>query len=186
MIFRHFLLDTNESNSFVVGCEDTREAMLIDVGEFDPAIVDFIEEHKLRLTTIFITHDHYDHTAGLGEAVAQFGAQVLAAKDRVGGQRARKVSHGDKVHIGSLEATVLSTPGHTQDSISLAFPGVVFSGDALFSGSVGGTSSPQCAKQELDHIRKSIFSLPDDYEIHTGHGPSSTVAIERQHNPFFN
>jgi glyoxylase-like metal-dependent hydrolase (beta-lactamase superfamily II) len=87
--------------------------------------------------------------------------------------------------VGKLTGTVLATQGHTLDSISLAFPGLVFTGDALFSGSIGGTSSPRNAQQEIDHVRRNILSLPDDYEIHPGHGPSSTVAIERNHNPFF-
>jgi glyoxylase-like metal-dependent hydrolase (beta-lactamase superfamily II) len=80
---------------------------------------------------------------------------------------------------------VLATPGHTPDSLSLSFPGVVFTGDALFAGSVGGTGSPRNASQQIEAIRKHIFALPDDYEIHPGHGPASTVAVERGCNPFF-
>ncbi|NLT59553.1 MAG: MBL fold metallo-hydrolase, partial [Candidatus Hydrogenedentes bacterium] len=84
-----------------------------------------------------------------------------------------------------LAGRVLATPGHTPDALSLAFPGMVFTGDALFAGSVGGTASPALARQQLDAIRNHIFSLPADTEIHTGHGPSSTVAIESRYNPFF-
>ena len=97
----------------------------------------------------------------------------------------RHVVHGDTVRVGNLVGEVLATPGHTPDSISLAFPGIVFTGDALFAGSVGGTSSPGCAKQQIDAIRRHILSLPDDYEVHPGHGPASTIGIERRGNPFF-
>ena len=185
MIFQHFLVDVNESNSFVIACEDTREALLVDAGALEPAIVSFVEEQGLRLTTLFITHDHFDHTGGVDEAVSRFGVEVLSGRGSCGGKNARKVSHGDKVRVGELTGTVLATPGHTSDSISLVFPGLVFTGDALFSGSIGGTSSPRHAKEETDHITKNLFSLPGEYEVHTGHGPSSTIAVERSYNPFF-
>ena len=185
MIFHHFLLNVNEANAFVVACAQSREALLVDVGDLDAHIVDFIREQQLRLTTIFITHDHYDHIRGVREAVEQFDVEVLSQKGGFGGRKARTVAHGDSVRIGALEGAVLETPGHTPDSISLTFPGLVFTGDALFSGSIGGVTSPQQGEQEVRYIRKHIFTLPDDYEIHPGHGPSSTVAIERRYNPFF-
>jgi glyoxylase-like metal-dependent hydrolase (beta-lactamase superfamily II) len=87
--------------------------------------------------------------------------------------------------VGQLTGTVFSTPGHTPDSLSLAFPGVIFTGDALFAGSIGGVSSETDRTLEIDSIRKHIFSFPEDYEIHPGHGPASTVGIERRFNPFF-
>ena len=185
MIFRHFRLDVNESNAFVVGCGDTKEALLIDVGDMDPAIEDFLDEHGLRLTTVFITHDHYDHTGGLPGVIAKYDAEVLSGSGSGPGHKTRKVAHGDEVRVGDLVGTVLSTPGHTPDSVSLRFPGMVFTGDALFAGSVGGTTSPSQARQQIDALRKHILSLPDETELHTGHGPSSTVGIEKHHSPFF-
>jgi glyoxylase-like metal-dependent hydrolase (beta-lactamase superfamily II) len=185
MIFRHFLLDVNESNAFIVGCEDTREALLVDAGDYDAGISGFLDQERLKLTKIFITHDHYDHTGGLGEFTRRYKAEVLAGASNAGGQRATRVRAADTVRVGNLTGKVLETPGHTQDSVSLAFPGHVFTGDALFAGSVGGTSSQSAARQLLDAIQTQIFSLPLDTEIHTGHGPSSTVAIESEHNPFF-
>lgn len=184
MIFREFLLHVNEANSFVLACADTREAILVDVGDEDPRITDYLDEHRLNLTTVFITHDHFDHTGGLGGELAR-RATVLSSRGAAGNGHRRKVGHGDTVRVGRFEGTVLATPGHTPDSLSLVFPGLVFTGDALFAGSVGGTSSPENARQEIEAIRKHILVLPDDYEIHTGHGPSSTVGIERRYNPFF-
>lgn len=185
MILGHFLLDVNEVNAFVLGCGDTKEAVLIDAGAFDPAIPAFVEEHELKLNTIFITHSHFDHVDGLKAAVDHFGAKVYAATNPVGGCDAEAVEDGDEVRVGNLVGKVVATPGHTPDGLSLIFPGIIFSGDALFAGSVGGTSDDENHQLQLDHIRKNLFTQPDDYEIHVGHGPSTTVAIERNSNPFF-
>lgn len=185
MIFRSFRLDVNEANAFVVGCEATSEALLVDVGEASVLVDDFLAEHRLDLRTIFITHGHYDHTGGLDAVLAAHGVEVVSGGGLGAPGKVRRVRHGDEVRVGRLVGRVLATPGHTEDSLSLVFPGMVFTGDALFSGSVGGTASPRQAKQQIAALREHILSLPGDYEIHPGHGPASTVEIERRHNPFF-
>ncbi len=185
MIFAHFLIDVNESNSFVVGCEDTREALLVDVAALDPRIEAFLKAHELNLSAIFITHDHYDHTGGLGDALAKYDATIYAGASPIAGVPPVPLGHGDPLRFGNIEGKAVQTPGHTPNSISLILPGMAFTGDALFSGSVGGTTTAANAKKQVDHIRKHIFCLPDDCQIHTGHGPSSTVGIEKQYNPFF-
>lgn len=185
MIFRAFLLNVNEVNAYAIGCEHDREALLVDAGDFDARIVDFLEEHRLTLAAIFLTHDHYDHIDGLDDALAYSDAVVYSGKGVLGGPKGRRAAHGDTIRVGRFEGKVYATPGHTPDSISLAFPGIVFTGDALFAGSVGGISSPEAAKQQIDHIREHILTLPGDYAVYPGHGPASTVAIERQYNPFF-
>lgn len=185
MIFGHFRLEVEEVNAYIVGCAETREGLLIDVGEWTPAMERFVGEHGLRLTQVFVTHDHHDHSGALSEVVKRYGPRVLAGKGRVGGESAEVVGQGDTVRVGTLSGTVLATPGHTPEGISLAFPGHVFTGDALFAGSVGGTGSPELFRQQIDGIRKTIFALPVDTEIHSGHGPASTVGIESRYNPFF-
>ena len=194
MIFQHFLIDVNESNSYIVGCEFTREALLVDVADWDPQLKHFLKEEELRVTTILITHDHFDHSGGLGRALKSLDARVVSGSGRAGGQRVEQVRQGDIVQVGRLEGRVVETPGHTPESISLIMPpeptdapafGMVFTGDALFSGSVGGTTSPSDHQHEVDSLREHVLALPDHYEIHPGHGPSSTVGVERRGNPFF-
>lgn len=186
MIFGHFLLEVNEANAFIVGCEQTREALLVDAGDWDARIEAFLREHALRLTQIFITHDHYDHTGGLAQALAATGAAVLGGPGKASRQDRQRLAHGDAVCIGGIAGQAVATPGHTPEGMSLVLPGMVFTGDALFAGSVGGTTSPANAEQQLTAIRQHLFTLPDVTEIHPGHGPSSAIGIERQHNPFFN
>ncbi len=185
MIFRHFLTDNNESNAFIVACGQSRQAMLVDAGAFDKTMADFITGNRLTLAQVFITHDHYDHTEALQEIVRQYSPEILSGAGRAGGINTVAVGHGDEVHVGNLTGKVLSVPGHTPDGICLSFSGMVFTGDALFAGSIGGTASAALAEQLKEGIRKHLFTLPPHYEIHTGHGPSSTVSVESRHNPFF-
>ncbi len=186
ILFQHFLTSANEGNAFIVACATTREALLVDAGCFDPIIPDFIEKQELKLKALFLTHNHYDHTDGAKDVVQQYDVTVYGGQAKMGGVPVQVVAHGDTITVGEISGKVLETTGHTPDGRSLYFPGMVFTGDALFAGSVGGTSSDALYQQQLDLIRKHIFSLPGDTEIHTGHGPSSTVAIEKKYNPFFN
>lgn len=185
MIFRHFLTSVNESNAFIVACEKTREAILIDVGAFERDMDTFIQSKKLRLTQVFITHDHYDHTSGLSDVRERYRPEILAGRATCAGFKATRVDHGDEIRVGELVGRALDTSGHTPEGRSLYLAGMVFMGDALFAGSVGGASSPTNARIQLERIREHVFSLPPETEIHTGHGPSSTVAIESRYNPFF-
>ena len=185
MLFRHFMTSVNEANAFILGCEEAHEALLIDAGAFEPEMADFLKEHGLRLTAIFVTHDHYDHNGGIEDAMRRDGARVYCGKGPGIGVRAEKVGHGDLIRVGTLQGRVVSTPGHTPDGLSLVFPTMAFTGDALFAGSVGGTASRADADLQIRSIREHIFSLPPETELHVGHGPSSTVAIESAANPFF-
>lgn len=186
MIVKHFLLDVNEVNAYIVACEETRQAMLIDAGAFDDHVVACLRNFGLSLSRIFITHDHFDHTEGLRDYVDRFGPEVISGASTIGGCKAAVVTHGDEVAVGHLRGTVLATPGHTPWGLSLAFPGCVFTGDALFAGSVGGTTNAADAKRQMEAIRAHIFTLPPDTLVYAGHGPASTVDIERRYNPFFN
>ncbi len=185
MIFAHFLLDVNESNAFIVGCEETGEALLVDAAVWEPRIEAFLNSHELRLRSVFITHDHFDHTSGLADVFRFCDAKAYAGHSLSGGCSVQTVGEGDILRCGNIEGRVTAIPGHTPDSICLILPGMVFTGDALFAGSVGGTSSPPMHRQELEGIRDRLFSLPDNYQVHPGHGPSSTIGIERRYNPFF-
>lgn len=194
MIFQHFRLNVPalETNAFVIGCEHSKEAMLIDAGIFEDGIKAFLFEQSLSLSAVFLTHGHWDHTDGLGDVLAAWpDATVYHHTDSVAGVAATPLKQGDTLALGSIRGRVVETPGHTPDGISLildetpARPGMVFPGDALFAGSVGGTSNPHDYETQIEHVRRNLFTLPGHYEIHVGHGPSSTIDIERAYNPFF-
>jgi hydroxyacylglutathione hydrolase len=186
MILGHFRLNPIEVNSFVFGCPETGEAALVDCGEWDTRIAEFARDNELRVSTVFVTHGHYDHVDGIAKAAAHFGAQVVGGIPKAGTRVVdRVVGSGDELEVGSMRARIVDTSGHTPVGLSLIFEGTVFSGDALFAGSVGGTSNDEDYQRQLENIRRELFPLPGDYVVHTGHGPSTTIAIERTFNPFF-
>jgi hydroxyacylglutathione hydrolase len=184
MILHHFLLDVNETNCYLAACSGTREAIILDPGEHAPELDAVIEAEGLRPVLIGITHDHYDHTGGVGSLVERYGATVVSRSGRISGIRGRAVGQGDVVELGQMRLVVLETPGHTPDSISFAVEDLIFTGDALFAGSVGGTSSLECFRQEIEHIRSRILSHAGSTRLFPGHGPPSTVAVETIYNPF--
>lgn len=185
MIVKQFMLNVIEANAFICACEETREAMLVDAGEWNPAIPEYLAAENLKLTKIFITHDHGDHTAGLPEILKEHDVPVIASKPELEGIKTVLITEGETVDIGQYTGRVVRTPGHTPDGVSLIFPGTVFAGDALFAGSVGGTTSEELAEQQINAIRKELFTLPPDTVVYVGHGPATTIGIESQHNPFF-
>jgi hydroxyacylglutathione hydrolase len=184
MIIRSWITDLEESNVHLIACEKTREAAIIDAGGFGDEMQREIERLGLRVTQILLTHSHYDHVDKLPDLKRAYGASILAAKAVTKDTRA--VKDGDQVGVGELRGRVLQTSGHTPDCVSYVFEDhVVFTGDALFAGSVGGTQSPALQREELRNVREKILTLPDDCEIRCGHGPATTVGIERTANPFF-
>ncbi|MBN2056684.1 MBL fold metallo-hydrolase [bacterium] len=183
MIFKHVLLDINDSNSYIIACEKTRHTLLIDPGEYHRDIANFIRDNQLDLKFILITHAHYDHASGLEDVLRAFGGKVLVNQPDFF-SRAQRVIEGDRIRIGSIEATVLHTPGHTPDSISLRLGNSVFTGDTLFCGSVGKTHDRKKHEELLFHIHRAILSLGDHTLIYPGHGPATTVGIEKTFNPY--
>lgn len=179
---KHLLLDINETNCYIAACADSKEAIIFDPGEYDDRIAEIVSELALKVRYIFITHDHFDHTGGVTEVKQRFGGEVLSGEGR---PRGRAVKDGDIVQLGNFQGTVLATPGHTSDSVSLIIADHVFVGDAVFAGAVGGTATRAQHEQEIEAIRDKIFTLGDHVKIHTGHGSCSTVGVERVFNPFF-
>ena len=177
----HFPLATNYVNSFLCFTGSCNEAFLVDCGEFDKQIENFILENKLHLKYLLLTHTHYDHVDGVKMIKKKFDVPVYSATDKYD----RQVKDGDRIPFGTNDIVVMSTPGHTSDSVSFYVDKAVFVGDAIFSGAVGGTSARSMFEEEIGHVSNKILSLPSDTAIYPGHGAPSLVGIERLYNPFF-
>ena len=173
----NFVTKSHESNLYVIACGKTREAALIDAGTFDPQVVDYVKAEGLKVRLLLLTHSHWDHTDGLMDYTQAFRCQALSFNE---------MHDGHMLKLGTLSLKILHTTGHTDDSISILVEnaGVLFTGDALFAGSIGGTSSARQKAEELENIKKKILTLPEQTIIYSGHGPATSVAVEKKFNPF--
>ena len=176
-------------NCYLVWDEVSREAALFDTGWEAPPVTQLIAENQLELRHIFITHAHEDHVAALSDLRQQSPKVRLHS----GSKRApvdQRNRPNDFIHLGSLRITHRDTPGHAEDGTTYIVgtwpddaPHVAIVGDALFAGSIGrGNQSWDLARQK---VREQILTLPPETLLCPGHGPLTTVAEEKAHNPFF-
>ena len=189
MFLRSFMCDvgSQEVNIHLMADRATRQALLVDAGGFEVGLVELAAELELQVTHILITHLHYDHVDAVGRYLQHWPNVVVVSPGELTQMPGvRLVTGGDAIQIGPFTFDVLLTSGHTGESVSYycAQAGVCFTGDALFAGSVGGTSDEAHYQEQLDHLKCKIMTLPESTEILSGHGPASTVAIERAANPF--
>jgi hydroxyacylglutathione hydrolase len=206
VILKTYVVGALKTNAYLVGCERTREAMLIDPGAEAARLLRGAKDEDLQIKRIVLTHFHFDHLLAAKEvraksaarlAIHEAEAELLAnppslfrvfhpsiPRDVVADDLLRD---GDHLHIGDLDVEVLHTPGHSPGGISLwiATERVSFSGDALFREGLGRTDFPGCDHEALIRsIRDKLFSLPDETRVYPGHGPATTVGHERRHNPW--
>ena len=197
-----------QCNCSIIGDETTHEAMVIDPGDDIDDIVAIIDQHKLQVKQIVITHAHIDHVGGAMKLRARTGAPILLNQNDyallkmldvqaswLGMQNPGKVeieaslAHDQTLRAGKLEANVLHTPGHTEGSVCLYFPAqkLLIAGDTLFARSIGRTDLPGGSFEKIIRsLHDRVLALPDDTVVFPGHGPTTTIGEEREENPFLN
>lgn len=176
-------------NYYLVWDEVTRDAAVFDTGTDASPALQCLAENQLTLRHIFITHSHYDHVEGL----AKLREAWPKAKVHTGSKSApvdQRNKSSEIVHLGGLRITHRETPGHAEDGVTYLVgnwqedaPHVAIVGDAIFAGSMGkGNPDWALARQK---VREQILTLPPETLLCPGHGPLTTVAEEKKHNPFF-
>jgi len=192
------------TNSYLVIDEETNDAVVIDAN-FEPRLVlDRIRESHAKVKAVLLTHTDVDHIAGLPILLAELGAIPVAVHDAerevlVEGVPLRRefpstlspianvasLGEGQPYVAGSLSFDVLHTPGHSPGGVSLRIGTNVFTGDALFAGSIGRSDFQNSdGRALLQGIRTKLLSLPDETAVYSGHGPATTIGTERRQNPF--
>lgn len=174
--------------SYIIGCEKSRKAMVIDPGPDVKQLVALAEEEGLAIELIINTHGHGDHTAGNDELKGLTGAQILIhGKDADRYPQADQFLKDEKeIRLGEICFEVIHTPGHTPGGICLYAEGNLFTGDTLFVGDSGRTDLPGGDRPTLGASIRKLMQLPDETVVWPGHnyGPTSTSTIgwEKRNN----
>lgn len=180
-----------QENSYVLGFPETHLAAVIDPGGSVEEICSWLDERSLDLDAILVTHAHADHTGGIRGLTQRWPGARLVSHESDRGSVAEGVPNswepatdGASLIIGDKAIVSVATPGHTPGSVCYCTDGVCFVGDTLFAGSLGRASSPEAYVTMLSVVRSKLLCLPDSTMLLPGHGPATTVALERLHNPF--
>jgi len=192
MLIKTLTVGQLETNCYIVTDENTLECAVIDPGAESETILDYIEEHKLTVRAIFITHSHFDHVIALPAVAEETRAPVYAHRieideTRRGGNKLqgiaslRQYKEGDTITVGSLVFRVLETPGHTMGGVTLQCENALFTGDTLFRGSMGRTDLGGSDEVILRSLRR-LSQLSEEYEVYPGHGDTSTIGYENKFN----
>lgn len=197
-------------NGFVLGCEETREGVVVDPGDEVEELIAAAADHRLAIRWVLLTHAHLDHITGVARAKEAFSAPVLLHADDLPlydavSEQGRMFGFdvppqprpdafytpGQVIPFGRYQARVHHTPGHCPGGVCLEVGRAgeagrqLFVGDTLFAGSIGRTDLPGGNLSTLMRsIREVLFRFPDDCEVYSGHGPMTTIGAEKRTNPF--
>lgn len=193
-------------NCFIVGERHSGKAVLIDPGDEEDRLISQVRQMDLEVTEIFCTHTHIDHAGAVAALKRMLGVPLAVHPAEIPGLERmpmqasmfglpprsipevdRELAPGDTIEVGPLSGKILLTPGHSAGGCCLYFEQqqTVFVGDTLFAGSIGRTDLPGGDLQTLlTAIREELFCLPDEVMVYSGHGPETTIGVERRTNPF--
>lgn len=192
------------ANCFILGCEKTKEAVVIDPGDDADQILMALAKLGLAVKYLINTHGHFDHVGGNKMMKEATKAEIaihpedevmlteLSRSASMFGLSAENsppadilLNDGDTLNFGEITLTVIHTPGHSKGGICLYTKGHLFAGDTLFAGSIGRTDLPGGDYDTLiSSIKTKLLALDDDTVVYTGHGPETLIAREKENNPF--
>lgn len=195
-----------EENCYIINIGDGN-AVAVDCGDDAEKILDYLNSNSLTLKKILLTHGHFDHINAVEDVANKTGAEVFIHKNDesmlksarenlaysipgytfipFSGQ-AKTIQDGDIITQDNLGFRVMHTKGHTQGGVCYICEDKIFSGDTLFAGEVGRTDLPGGSYPEILASVKKLGSLEGNYIVYPGHGPSSTLEIERKTNMYMN
>ena len=204
MIIKKLEVGPIMANCFILGCETTKQAVVIDPGDDADRILMELAKSELKVKYLINTHGHFDHVSANKRMKEATGAEIaihpedepmlheLSQSALMFGLSSENsppadilLEDGDEVTFGEITLQVIHTPGHSKGGISLYTKGHLFSGDTLFSGSIGRTDLPGGDYDTLiSNIREKLLIFDEDTIVYTGHGPETTIGNEKRMNPF--
>jgi hydroxyacylglutathione hydrolase len=206
MIVEMITVGRFQENCYVIGDEETGTGVLIDPGDEATRIALTVEQIGLGIAQILVTHAHVDHVRAVAPLVDEYSCPVLMHAEAEAMLKAlpqqaimmgvrfgkvpvvdRHIEDDEVLEIGNIRLRSLYTPGHAPGHLGFYAEeeGIVFSGDALFAGSIGRADLPGGSMDLLMRsISEKLLTLPDETRVLSGHGPETTIGRERMHNPF--
>ncbi len=206
MIVERLIVGPFQENCYIIGDEESGVGALVDPGDEATRIALAVEQTGLAISQILVTHAHIDHVRAVAPLKDEYICPVLMHREAEAalktlpqqammmGLRFGKVPKVDRyieddevLEVGSLRLRSLYTPGHAPGHLAFYVEeeGIVFSGDALFAGSVGRVDLPGGSMELLmQSISERLLTLPDETRVLSGHGPETTIGYERAYNPF--
>ena len=201
-----FVLGSVETNCYIVVNEETKECFLVDLGTYNQEMVNYIKKSAYQVKGILLTHGHFDHIMGIEEFIDEIPATVYAheeeeeylkdpmlnfsttlGKEEYSVNEVVLLKELQHFNLAGFEICILHVPGHTPGGCAYYLPeeGVVFTGDTLFSGSVGRTDFPGGDSQLLlSSIKEKLLVLPEETKVYPGHVGETTIGREKKMNPF--
>ncbi|WDP85720.1 MAG: MBL fold metallo-hydrolase [Desulfobacter sp.] len=204
MIIKKLEVGPIMANCFILGCESTKEAVIIDPGDDADQILMALAKAELKVKYLINTHGHFDHVGANKRMKEVTGAQIaihpldepmltdLTRSAAMFGLSAENsppadilLQEGDEICFGEITLKVIHTPGHSPGGVCIFTPGHLFAGDTLFMGSIGRTDLPGGDYDTLiSSIKTKLFDLADETLVYTGHGPETSIGNEKRVNPF--
>ena len=204
MIIKKLEVGPIMANCFILGCESTKEAVVIDPGDDADRILTELAKSELNVKYLINTHGHFDHVGANKRMKEVTGAQLAIHPDDE--PMLNELSHsasmfglsadnsppadillkdGDEISFGEMTLKVIHTPGHSKGGICLYTEGHLFAGDTLFAGSIGRTDLPGGDYDTLIlNIKQKLLVFDDKTIVYTGHGPETSIGNEKRMNPF--
>lgn len=171
------------SNTYVVGPESGGDAILVDPGRFDVSLLELIEGAGFYIRAVLVSHDHDNHIQGLNTLLKIYDAAIFAGNERIKDFPAIPAKGGTCIRAAGFEVEVIDIEGHSPDSRVFKVGSYLFTGDVLSAGRIGTSNTSEAGLRLTENISSRLLNLPGDTLVLPGHGPPTTISVERSLNP---